>query len=72
KNKDLIYYYGDMKFFDHLFKLLSVGYVEAELNVLGKIDPQEAHSRKEMASAVYDMISSAYMNEVIAEPAQNG
>ena len=67
KNKDLIYYYGDMKFFDHLFKLLSVGYVEAELKVLDKIDPRTASSRKEMARSVYDMINSAYMNEGRAE-----
>jgi 1-acyl-sn-glycerol-3-phosphate acyltransferase len=63
KNRDLIYYYGDMKFFDHLFKLLSVGYVEAELKVLDKIDPRTASSRKEMAKSVYDLINSAYMNE---------
>ncbi len=66
KNKDLIYYYGDMKFFDHFFKLLSVGRVDAELRVLDKIDPQAATSRKEMASAIYDMISSEYMDEGIA------
>jgi hypothetical protein len=52
-----------MKFFDHLFKLLSVGYVEAELKVLDKIDPRTASSRKEMAKSVYDLINSAYMNE---------
>jgi 1-acyl-sn-glycerol-3-phosphate acyltransferase len=69
KNKDLIYYYGDMKFFDHLFKLLAVGYVEAELQVLDKIDPRTASSRKEMAKSVYDMINSAYMNEGRSEMA---
>ncbi len=68
KNRDLIYYYGDMRFFDHFFKLLSVGYVEAELKVLDKIDPQAARSRKDMARSVYDIISSAYMNEDTDEP----
>jgi 1-acyl-sn-glycerol-3-phosphate acyltransferase len=69
KNKDLIYYYGDMKFFDHLFKLLSVRFVDAELTLLDKIDPRTASSRKEMARSVYDMINSAYMNEGSAEVA---
>lgn len=61
-NRDLIYYYGDMKFFDHFFKLLSVKSVDAELTLLDRIDPREASSRKEMARSVYDMINSAYMN----------
>jgi len=69
KNKDLIYYYGDMKFFDHLFKLLSVRFVDAELTLLDKVDPRTASSRKEMARSVYDMINSAYMNEGSAEVA---
>jgi len=69
ENRDLICYYGDMKFFDHLFKLLSVRSVEAELTLLDKIDPRTASSRKEMARSVYDMINSAYMNDGSAETA---
>ena len=69
KNRDLICYYGDMKFFDHLFKLLSVKSVDAELMLLDRIDPRTARSRKEMARSVYDMINSAYMNEGRAETA---
>lgn len=69
KNRDLICYYGDMKFFDHLFKLLSVRSVEAELTLLDKIDPRTASSRKEMARSIYDMINSAYMNDGSAETA---
>ncbi len=69
KNRDLIYYYGDMKFFDHFFKLLSVKSVDAELMLLDRIDPRTASSRKEMARSVYDMINSAYMNEGSAETA---
>ncbi|HVY56033.1 MAG TPA: lysophospholipid acyltransferase family protein [Thermodesulfobacteriota bacterium] len=69
KNRDLIYYYGDMKFFDHFFKLLSVKSVDAELMLLDRIDPRTASSRKEMARSVYDMINSAYMNEGRAETA---
>jgi len=69
ENRDLICYYGDMKFFDHLFKLLSVRSVEAELTLLDRIDPRTASSRKEMARSVYDMINSAYMNDGSAETA---
>lgn len=69
KNRDTICYYGDMKFFDHLLKLLTVRSVDAELTLLDKIDPSSASSRKEMARSVYDMINSAYMSEGRAEPA---
>jgi lyso-ornithine lipid O-acyltransferase len=67
RNKDTVYYYGDMKFFDHLFKLLPVKSVEVELTVLDKIDPRFATSRKELANLVYDMISSAFLDEDIRE-----
>jgi 1-acyl-sn-glycerol-3-phosphate acyltransferase len=69
KNRDLVYYYGDMKFFDHLFKLLPIKSIDAELVILDKIDPKTANSRKEMARSVYDMINSAYMNDGKAETA---
>ncbi|MFI5322605.1 MAG: lysophospholipid acyltransferase family protein [Thermodesulfobacteriota bacterium] len=63
KNRDIVCYYGDMKFLDHLFKLLPVRSVEVELTVLDKIDPRLTASRKELASSVYNMISSAFLDE---------
>jgi 1-acyl-sn-glycerol-3-phosphate acyltransferase len=69
KNRDSICYYGDMKFFDHLFRLLCTRSVDAELILLDRIDPHTASSRKEMAKSVYDMINSAYMDEGVSETA---
>ncbi|HKQ33539.1 MAG TPA: lysophospholipid acyltransferase family protein [Thermodesulfobacteriota bacterium] len=68
-SRDLICYYGDMKFFDHLFKLVGARSVDAELTLLDKIDPRTASSRKEMAKSVYNMINSSYMNDGSAQPA---
>ena len=63
KNRDLVYYYGDMNFFDHLFKLLPVKSIDAELMLLDNIDPQSMASRKELARSVYDLISGAFDSE---------
>ncbi|MEW6145073.1 MAG: lysophospholipid acyltransferase family protein [Thermodesulfobacteriota bacterium] len=61
-NRDLVYYYGDMKFFDHFNKLLTVKSIDAELILLEKIDPDEAQSRKELASSVYGIINDTFLN----------
>ncbi len=63
ENRDLIYYYGDMEFFDHYFKLLTVKSIDVELKVLEEIDPQSGASRKELASSAFNAIASAYENE---------
>ena len=68
-NMDLVYYYGDMKFFDHFNKLLSVKSIDAELIVLEKINPDEARSRKEIASSVYDIINDTFINGTTREKA---
>lgn len=58
-NRDLVFYYGDMTFFTHFFKLLSVRSVDVELTFLDIIRPQQHHSRKELASYAFSAISSA-------------
>lgn len=61
RNRDLVYYYGDMKFFDHFFDFLSVGSVDVELTMLESIDPLSGASRKELAASAFNSINSAYM-----------
>lgn len=62
-NRDLVYYYGDMEFFTHCFKMLTVKSIDVELKVLEKIDPQSGASRKEIANSAFNAISSAYENQ---------
>jgi 1-acyl-sn-glycerol-3-phosphate acyltransferase len=66
-NRDLVYYYGDMKFFDHVGKLLSVKSIDAELTVLEKINPDTAASRKELANTVYYVINDTFVNGAARE-----
>lgn len=61
-NRDLVYYYGDMEFFTHYFKMLTVKSIDAELKVLDPIDPRSGRSRKEIANSAFNAISSAYKN----------
>lgn len=61
-NRDLVYYYGDMEFFSHYFKLLQVRTIDVELKVLEKIIPRSGASRKEVAGAAFAAISAAYEN----------
>jgi len=68
-NRDLVYYYGDMKFFDHFNKLLTVKSIDAELILLEKINPDEAQSRKELACSVYDIINDTFLNGAAREKA---
>lgn len=61
-NRDLVYYYGDMKFFDHVGKLLPVKSIDAELTIFEDINPAASASRKELADTVYDIINDAFVN----------
>lgn len=60
RNRDLVYYYGDMNFFDHFFKLLTVESIDAELMVLEEIEAGADLSRKDLADAAYSAIDRAY------------
>ena len=60
ENRDLIFYYGNMTFFTHFFKLLSVKSIDVELRFLDVIHPEGYSSRKELSSHVYSEINSAY------------
>ncbi|MEM7008092.1 MAG: lysophospholipid acyltransferase family protein [Thermodesulfobacteriota bacterium] len=61
ENRDLVYFYGGMKFFKHFFGFLSVNTLEIELSFLDTISSGEIASRKDLASKVYDAINSEYL-----------
>lgn len=58
-NRDLIYYYGDLTFFPHIFKLLFVKSVEVEVTFL---DPIKSNGieRKELVELTYSTISRKF------------
>lgn len=58
KNKDLIFWYGDMEFIPHLFGVLGLRNIEAEVKVLKPIDGATVEDRKQL---------SAFSREVIVE-----
>jgi len=60
-NRDLIFYYGGITFFEHFFRLLTLKEIEVELQVLEKIEVDSEMTRKELSRIVYDKISSAYL-----------
>lgn len=63
QNRDLICYYGDMTFFTHFYKFLSLKSVDVELRFLDIIRPETSYNRKEITSCAYDSISSAYSGQ---------
>ena len=60
-NRDLIFYYGGITFFEHFFRLLTLKEIEVELQALEKIEVDSEMTRKELSRIVYDKISSAYL-----------
>lgn len=60
RNKDYIYYYGDMTFFRHFFKFLSVKSIDVELTLLNIIKSTENHSRKDLTLFVFQVIDAEY------------
>lgn len=61
ENRDLIYYYGGMKFFPHFFRFLEVKSIDVELRILDVINSADHPSRKEISSLSYQAINNAYL-----------
>jgi len=61
-NKDLLFYYGEITFFEHFFRLLKIRSIEVELQALDTIEVNPKMTRKELSLEVYKKISSAYIN----------
>lgn len=62
KNRDKVFWYGDMGFFPHAMKLLSHEGVEADLTVLNPLDPKDFPDKNTLADQAYAMISLEYQN----------
>ena len=60
-NKDLIFYYQDITFFEHFFQLLKLKSIEVELEALEEIEVNPKMTRKELSQIAYDKISSSYV-----------
>ncbi|HSE84449.1 MAG TPA: lysophospholipid acyltransferase family protein [Thermodesulfobacteriota bacterium] len=60
KNRDLVFYYGDMTFFRHFWGVLSLQSVEVELIALKNIKANENLTRKQVAELAFNSISLAY------------
>jgi 1-acyl-sn-glycerol-3-phosphate acyltransferase len=61
KNKDLIFWYGDMQFFSHFFKLLSLKSIKVSIKCLAQVPAGNFVSRKETASYAHKIISDNYI-----------
>ena len=61
KNRDLIYYYGNMEFFRHLFSFLkNVKTLYVEIKLLKILSPQNFKDRKDLSKHVYLEIRECY------------
>ncbi|MFI5322175.1 MAG: lysophospholipid acyltransferase family protein [Thermodesulfobacteriota bacterium] len=59
-NGHLVYYHGNISFFEHFFRLLTLRSVSVELRELEVIPSVSRYSRKELAKIAYERISGAY------------
>ena len=60
KNRDLIFWYGDMPFLTHYLKLIGHS-IEAQIDILNAIPYQEGKTRQELADEVYQQILASYL-----------
>ncbi|HNX03370.1 MAG: 1-acyl-sn-glycerol-3-phosphate acyltransferase [Candidatus Cloacimonas sp.] len=59
ENRDLIYWYGDMPFFSHYWKLIGHT-LEAEIEVLEAVPYKDGKTRQELSAEIYQQILSCY------------
>ncbi len=62
KNRDLIFWYGDMPFLTHYLKLIGHS-IEAQIDILNAIPYQEGKTRQELADEVYQQILASYLEK---------
>jgi len=60
QNRDSVYYYGGMTFFEHLPGLLALKTIQVECIMLRPLSAHQHHSRKDLASRAHALISAAY------------
>ncbi len=60
ENRDYIFYYESVAFFDHFFRLLTVRSIEVELQAIEEIKVNPDMTRKELSQIAYEKISNSY------------
>lgn len=60
-NKDIIFYYEDISFFEHFFEVLKLRSIVVQLEALEEIEVNPSMTRKELSQITHDKISSAYV-----------
>ena len=60
ENRDIIFYYEDVTFFDHFFRLLTMKSIDVDLEALDEIEVDSSMTRKELSRIAYERISGAY------------
>ncbi len=60
QNRDTVFYYGKVTFFQHVPRLLSRKSIDVEVTPLRAIQVRIHHSRKDLAAMAHNAISTAY------------
>lgn len=60
RHRDSVFWYGDMTFFSHFLRLLSLREIRAELTVLPTINTENLH-RKDITSKAHDAIRQVHI-----------
>ena len=69
-NRDDIYWFGDMTFAPHFFKLLTIKKIQVHLSVLEPISYEEECHRKHLSHFVHDAIEEKYTSFMGSESAK--
>lgn len=60
ENRDFIFYYGSISFFEHFFRLLAVKNIDVDLEALEEIEVNPDMTRKGLSQIAYERISGSY------------
>ncbi|MDD4975318.1 MAG: lysophospholipid acyltransferase family protein [Bacteriovorax sp.] len=62
KNRDIVFWYGDMSFLDHVLKLFSCKKIVVELNVLPSLMARDFADKNALADKCYELVNAQYDN----------
>jgi len=64
-NRDLLYWYGDMTFSPHFWKLMGHS-IEAEVHILEPIMHPDAYNRRDLSEQIHTLIKQTYLGSKVA------
>ena len=70
-SRDSIFWYGDMGFASHLWRLVNLNSIEVEVNLLDEVPVEGRQCRKQLAELSHQKISRCYMSTPPILPALN-